>query len=141
MRLFFCTILQNFKAAVLDDRLTGLSYNLKTQAALEFDIEAGENKDRFSLNLEYDDTLQPTTDIDENTADDITVTCNDKRIIIKSAGADLRKVRIADAAGRSTKTDASGHMEIIDMNGYANGVYMVTVWTKNGSKTERIIVK
>ncbi|MBE6313141.1 MAG: hypothetical protein E7076_08325, partial [Bacteroidales bacterium] len=61
---------ENFKAAVLDDRLTGLSYNLKTQAALEFDIEAGENKDRFFLNLEYDDTLQPTTDIDENTADD-----------------------------------------------------------------------
>ena len=132
---------ENFKAAVLDDRLTGISYNLKTQAALEFDIEAGENKDRFFLNLEYDDTLQPTTDIDENAADDITVTCNNKRIIIKSAGTDLRKVRIADAAGRSTKTDASGRMEIIDMNGYANGVYMVTVWTKNGSKTERIIVK
>ena len=51
-----------------DDRLTGISYNLKTQAALEFDIEAGENKDRFFLNLEYDDTLQPTTDIDENAA-------------------------------------------------------------------------
>ena len=141
MRLFFCTILQNFKAAVLDDRLTGLSYNLKTQAALEFDIEAGENKDRFSLNLEYDDTLQPTTDIDENATKNIIVVCNGQILNTISDIDDILSVQLTDMAGRKITRNVNARSDAWKLKNFASGVYIAKVTTSSSTKTVKITVK
>jgi hypothetical protein len=126
---------------VLDDRLTGLSYNLKTQAALEFDIEAGENKDRFFLNLEYDDTLQPTTDIDENATKNIIVVCNSQILNTISDIDDILSVQLTDMAGRKITRNVNARSDAWELKNFTSGVYIAKVTTSSSTKTVKITVK
>ena len=132
---------------ILEDRLTGKTYNLSAGAKYSVsDLVVGENEGRFYLLLEEklveenpEEGEDVTTEIDDIIATDGIDIFSSGNSIIVSASTDvkLQEVVVSDIAGRSQVYTVSGQYIKIDLPVCA-GVYTVNVIGDKVTRVEKI---
>lgn len=133
--------------AILEDRVTGLQYDLLNGETGSISLTKGTYVGRFYLNLGATSDV-PTKVVEDETASEVQNGTIDiygvkggKVLISSSDNVMLEQVYITDMSGRTTvKTLSDAHYNVLTLDG-AQGVYVIKAVGDAMSKTEKVIVK
>lgn len=140
---------RGFDSVVLEDRLTGLSYDLTDgEQPIIYGIPVGLTEGRFYLNINNysesggDDPV--ITEVQEESADSATVNIYCRRNVLTVSSPDkesIESIMISDMAGRTFNVTPTGSNYSVHMLPLASGVYTVTVVTEKTTTQQKILIK
>ena len=137
---------------ILEDRLTGETYNLTIGQLCEFsDLPIGDCEGRFFLNLsekieEDEDNTEEggdvSTEVEEEFTDSgISIIGNSNGVVVScSTDMELQYIYINDMSGKTAMYKVSGNYIEISLP-VAQGVYTVNVIADKANKTGKVILK
>lgn len=137
---------------ILEDRLTGETYNLTIGQLCEFsDLPIGDCEGRFFLNLsekieEDEDNTEEGGDVsteveEEFTNSGISIIGNSNGVVVScSTDMELQYIYINDMSGKTAMYKVSGNYIEISLP-VAQGVYTVNVIADKANKTGKVILK
>lgn len=141
--------LNGFESVVLEDRLTGLNYNLSGgEQPTIYGIPAGVTEGRFFLNL---NNYSEGGDDEEPDVPTIVEDVKDEGLIIFNRGNELtvssqyketiESIYVSDMAGRSFNVTPTSAYYSVNVLPIASGVYTVTVVTEKRTVQQKILIK
>lgn len=135
---------RDIEKAVLEDRETGLKYDLLAGDKCEIALAKGTYQGRFYLNLGADDDIPTVIDDDEVSVDsnEIDIFSSNREVVVTSSEkVVLKEAYITDMSGRTTKVNLKdAHYNVLTLDGM-QGVYIIKAVGDNMSRTEKVIVK
>lgn len=145
---FNASKLIQYETVILEDRLSGLSYDLHQQSEIELVVFSGNNEGRFYLVLgdiegAHDGTGGITTGIDcEKPFESMIDIFTEGNNLIVSTPQELtqKRIIITDMAGRVIEYTPQPHYTVISLS-LAKGTYLVKVITDNVSKDGKIVIR
>lgn len=146
---FSKTSSSDMETVVLEDRLTGLTYDLNNQTAEIAGLSKGRYEGRFYLNLKgIDDnggdngdggyTSVDETDRDASVVDIFAV--GRKVTVSASDDVELKEVYVVDMSGRTMKYSVSGHYVEIELP-VVPGVYVVRATGDIATGERKVVIK
>ncbi len=133
---------RDIETAVLEDRETGLKYDLLAGEKCEIALAKGSYQGRFYLNLGAEEEIPTIVDDVAVNVNEIDIYATNRTVVITSSeNIDLKEAYITDMSGRTTMVVLkNSHYNIINIGGM-HGVYIVKAVGDNMSRTEKVVIK